>query len=153
MALSNGTQHISMAMFECNDTCMDIEPHLYSGYYFLYCYCSHSFPQIAQNTTAGSGSDTEDLQLLSYGTAITITAVLCTVTSLIFGVLLGALLHHIINRAWSKPPTPPHNPLPQGVINEEVDICTTKQKRPRGEAFQLNLNEAYALVEKKTRHV
>ena len=96
------------------------------------------------------GSDTEDLQLLSYGTAIAITAVLCTVTSLIVGVLLGALLHHIINRARSKPPTPPHDPLPQGVINEEVDISANET---RGGPFQLNLNEAYALVEKKTRQV
>ena len=113
---------------------------------------------ISQNTTTGSGStsDTEDLQLLSYGTAITITAVLCTVTSLIVGVLLGALLHHIINRARSKPPTPPHNIHSQVVINEEVNISATREKTAsgcRGETFQLNLNEAYALVEKKTRQV
>jgi len=100
--------------------------------------------------TTGSGSDAEDLQLLSYGTAIAITAVLRTVTSLIVGVLLGALLHHIINKARSKPPTPPHDSLPEGVINEEVDINASET---RGEAFQLNLNKAYALVEKKTRQV
>jgi len=54
-------------------------------YYLLltgcsYCYSSHCtlFKQISWNTTTDSGSDAEDLQLLSYGTvtAIAITAVL-----------------------------------------------------------------------------
>jgi len=124
-------------------------------YYLLFTACiitlviARFFKQISWNTTTDSGSDAEDLQLLSYGTvtAIAITAVLCIVTSLI---LLGALLHHIINKARSKPPTPPHDSLPEGVINEEVDISASET---RGEAFQLNLNEAYALVEKKTRQV
>ena len=68
-------------------------------------------------------------RLLSYGSAIAITALLCTVTSLILGVLLGALLHHLISRAPNEPHHPSHNPLPQIVINEEVEICTTKQKK------------------------
>lgn len=65
---------------------------------------------------------------------------LCTVTSLILGVLLGAVLHYLITRARAKPPTPS-----QEVTYEEVDIHTTTQgtSGQRLQNIKLDPNEAY----------
>ena len=98
--------------------------------------------------TPVSGSATGDTQQLSYGAAVAITGVLCSVVSFTVGALLGALLLHLITRAQGKPPTKPHSPV---ASYEEVDMSTiTKEvKGHKEESIDLKSNEAYGPVEKR----
>jgi len=89
-----------------------------------------------------------DTQQLSYGAAVAITGVLCSVVSFTVGGLLGAFLLHLITRGRGKPPTTPHPPV---ASYEEVEVSTTARevRGHREESIDLKSNEAYGPIDKR----
>ena len=74
----------------------------------------------------------------------TVVGVVCSLVFLSVGVVLGAVVVHLIQRArgkLSKPPSPSPPPVPQEVTYEMVDVPSSTQNT------HLNVKDVYALSE------
>jgi len=84
-----------------------------------------------------------DTQDLSTAAVAAITGVLCTAISLTVGVLLGALLYHLITRARSKPQPQSRT---QNLVSMYEDVQNITPTRTESAAIELKSNEAYGPI-------